>query len=157
MYSSPMSHRVKHEVRHKTQTKKYTCGPTCLEMLCDFYDISHDPEMLEELCGAGEKHGTNNEDLVQAARSLGVNAVARENATIDDIVDALHAGHPVVVNYFNPLSKLGHFGVVKGIENDVLILADPKNGDDFQLPVDEFSSLWHSHDKTIKGWMMHLV
>jgi len=152
-----MKRSVKHKVRHKEQKKKYTCGPACLEMLCDFYDISHDPEVLEELCRTTETRGTDNKDLVRAVGMLGGNVLAKENATINDLIDALHAGHPVVVNYFNPRSKVGHFGVIKGIEDDVLFFADPKNGDDYQLSVDEFSGLWHNNDRTINGWMMHLI
>jgi len=152
-----MKHRVTHKVRHKAQQKTFTCGPTCLEMLFDFYDIAHDPEKLEDLCRSSAEYGTHNHHLVEAAESLGAEVIVKEDAVIDDIIDVLNSGHPILVNYFNPVSKVGHFGIVKGLEDDVLLFADPKNGDDYQLSVEDFSGLWHNHDKTIRGWMMHLV
>ena len=147
---------MRHSVPHKSQAKTYTCGPTCLEMLLDFYGIPYDALALEELCGTCET-GTDNADLVAAAESLGAKVQAKESATIEDIVTALEGGHPVLVNYFNPLSRVGHFGVVKGIEDGALIFADPKNGDNYELTVGEFADAWHSHNKTIRGWMMYLV
>jgi hypothetical protein len=84
--------------------------------------------------------------------------VAKENASLQDIVDAIHRGHPVLVNYFNCKSGVGHFGVVKGVDKEqaALILADPKQGDDYPLTFDHFQQHWHNHTKTIHAWMMYI-
>lgn len=149
---------MRHPVPHKTQTTDYTCGPVCLEMLLDFYGVAYDHETLERLCGACPGKGTDNENLVHAAEHFGTRPIVKENASLEDIIDSIRGGHPVLVNYFNCRSGVGHFGVVKGVDikNEALLLADPKNGDDYPLTFIHFEQHWHNHTKTIHAWMMYM-
>lgn len=147
---------VSHEIAHKAQTKKYNCGPTSLAMLLDFYNIAHVEEDLENLCETSVMHGTHHASLVKAAQSLGARVVEKENASIADLQSALEMGHPVLVNYFNPLTRVGHFAIIKGFDDEMVIFADPKNGDNFKMSFQEFEDHWHNHTKTLRGWMMHL-
>ena len=148
---------VRHEVKHKAQNKKYNCGPTSLAMLLDFYNIPHVEDDLEALCETSPKYGTNHDGIVKAATSLGAKVVEKEQASIADIEKALKAGHPVLVNYFNPLTHVGHFAIIKGIDGQSVIFADPKNGDNFRLTFEAFENNWHNHNKTLLRWMMHLA
>ena len=149
---------MRHPVPHKTQTNRYNCGPTCLEMLLDYYEIPYESDRIEALCETAPQHGTENKKLVEAARELGVRPVVKENAALEDIIDTIKSGHPVLVNYFNCKSGVGHFGVVKGVdmERNALLLADPKQGDDYPLTFDHFQQHWHNHAKTIHAWMMYI-
>jgi len=149
---------MRHPVPHKTQTKKYNCGPTCLEMLFDFYGIAYEPASIEALCESAPHHGTDNKKLVEAAEELGTRPVVKENASLQDIIETIRSGHPVLVNYFNCKSGVGHFGVVKGVDmkERALLLADPKQGDDYRLTFDHFLEHWHNHTKTIHAWMMYI-
>ncbi len=148
---------MRHRVIHKTQSNTYNCGPTCLEMILDFYGIPYESEEIELLCETAPQRGTDNQKLVQAAERLGARVTVKENAQLADIVSVIESGHPVLVNYFNCKSGVGHFGVVKGVENEALILADPKNGDDYPLTFDHFQQHWHNHMKTIHAWMMYVA
>src|SRR3989344_3821503 len=109
---------VTHRVSHKQQEKDYDCGPTCLEMLLDFYGIPYDREQLDSLCEAQPARGTDNGKLVEAVRHYGAEPVVKENASLDDIIKTIKNGHPVLVNYFNCKSSVGHFGVVKGVDEE---------------------------------------
>src|SRR3989344_1357467 len=91
---------MKHAVPHKIQTNTYNCGPTCLEMLLDFYGIPYEHEEIDALCETAPQRGTENKKLVEAARELGVRPVVKENAALEDIIEAIRSGHPVLVNYF---------------------------------------------------------
>jgi ABC-type bacteriocin/lantibiotic exporter with double-glycine peptidase domain len=146
-----------HPVMHRAQIKKYDCGPTSLAMLLDFYGIAHVAEDLDALCETTAKHGTEHSGIVKAAQSLGAGVCVHENAQISDIEEVLEKGHPVLVNYFNPVTSVGHFAVIKGVDNGHVVMADPKNGDNFKLSLEAFDGLWHNHSKTLWHWMMHLV
>lgn len=149
---------MRHNVPHKEQSNTYNCGPTCLEMLFDFYGIPYEPDKINEMCECAPRAGTDHLKMIEAAQKCGANVEAKENATLDDILEALRSGHPVIVNYFNCKSGVGHFGVVKGVDEaqKALILADPKNGDDYMLTFDHFAKHWHNHAKTTHAWMMYL-
>lgn len=147
---------MKHPVQHKKQTSSYNCGPTCLEMLLDFYGIAYESEKIEMLCETAPRRGTDNQKLVEAAERHGARVVAKENAQLRDIIEVIESGHPVLVNYFNCRSGVGHFGVVKGVEAEALIFADPKQGDDYPLTFEHFQQHWHNHTKTIHAWMMYI-
>src|SRR3989344_4661399 len=147
---------MKHAVPHKIQTNTYNCGPTCLEMLLDFYGVPYESEKMEMLCECAPRHGTDNKKLVEVAEELGTKPVVKENASLEDIIETIRSGHPVLVNYFNCKSGVGHFGVVKGVDmqGEALLLADPKQGDDYRLSFGHFEQHWHNHAKTIHAWMM---
>ena len=149
---------MRHPVPHKIQSNTYNCGPICLEMLLDFHNLDYEAEVVEELCGALPGIGTENGKLANAVEHFGTKPVVKENASLDDIINSIKNGHPVLVNYFNCRSGVGHFGVVKGIDmkEQELLLADPKNGDDYRLTFGHFQQHWHDHTKTIHAWMMYI-
>ncbi len=149
---------MRHAVPHRTQSNTYNCGPTCLEMLLDFYGVSYDPAEMETICDATPGKGTDNDNLVRAIEAAGMQPTVKENASLEDIVETIKSGHPVLVNYFNCKSHVGHYAVIKGIDFDVgaLLLADPKQGDDYPLTFDHFQKHWHNHTKTIHAWMMYI-
>ena len=127
-------------------------------MLLDFYEIPYESEKIEMLCESAPRLGTDNQKLVQAAREFGMNPIVKENAALEDIIETIKSGHPVLVNYFNCKSGVGHFGVVKGVDTvqKAFLLADPKQGDDYPLTFDHFQQHWHNHTKTIHAWMMYI-
>src|SRR3989344_4570848 len=109
---------MRHDVPHKQQETDYDCGPVCLEMLLDFYGVSYDEEKLERICDAGPGRGTDNDNLVRAAEHFGTRPVVKENASLEDIIETILNGHPVLVNYFNCKSNVGHYAVVKGVQQE---------------------------------------
>lgn len=63
---------------------------------------------------------------------------------------------PPIVNYYNPVSSCGHYAVVQGYspEEEMLYLADPRNGEDYTLSFSEFRKLWHDEENTSRGWCL---
>jgi ABC-type bacteriocin/lantibiotic exporter with double-glycine peptidase domain len=123
-------------------------------MALDFFGKSYTHEAVVELCKTKPGRGTENHALVFAIVSHGLCAHTRQKSTLADIEQSLHPRGIIIVNYFNPVSQVGHFAVVQGIDESMIYLADPKNGSDYSLGRPEFESLWHNHTKTLEAWMV---
>lgn len=139
------------------QPDNFSCGPTCLAMVMDFFGKSYERDVLVELCKTKPGRGTENHALVFAIVSQGLCAHTFQNATLDDIRLYLHRKAAVIVNYFNPISHVGHFAVVQGIDDERIYLSDPKNGDGYNLSHEEFLSHWHNHARTLNAWMVMIA
>ena len=141
-------------IPHQMQPDNYSCGPTCLAMVLDFFGKDYERDDLLELCDTQPKKGTDNKALVAAAHAHGLCAHESENASLLNLKQHLHEKAAVIVNYFNPRSNVGHFAVVQGLDDTHVYLSDPKNGDGYSLHHDMFLSLWHNHTKTLEAWMV---
>ncbi len=123
-------------------------------MVLDFFGKSYERDCLLELCKTKPKKGTDNDALVEAAQSHGLCAHEEANATLACLKKHLHEKAAVIVNYFNPRSRVGHFAVVQGLDDMHVYLSDPKNGDGYSLSHEMFVTHWHNHTKTIDAWMV---
>jgi ABC-type bacteriocin/lantibiotic exporter with double-glycine peptidase domain len=125
-------------------------------MIFEHLGKEYSEEQMISLCHAMPKHGTSHEHLIEEVKREGFSCLHKNHGTIKDIIKLLDNGYPVIVNYMNPASQKGHYGLVVGYEDDnkVLILADPKNGDGYTLHWQEFMELWHNENNTSKGWFM---
>ncbi len=138
------------------QQDNYSCGPVCIEMLLLYYRIPFDVETIQNMCDAQPGKGTDNARMPLALQTYGLQAKVTYPADTTDIIAALQNNAPVIVNYLNPVSGVGHFAVVKGITEAHIIFADPKNGDGYELPIPQFIAAWHSSDGSIQKWMLHV-
>lgn len=144
-------------IPHQMQPDNFSCGPTCLAMVMDFFGKSYERDALVELCKTKPGRGTENHALVFAIVSQGLCAHTYQNASLDDIRTHLHHKAAIIVNYFNPVSRVGHFAVVQGVDDNHVYLSDPKNGDGYHLEHDMFISHWHNHTKTLDAWMVMIA
>jgi ABC-type bacteriocin/lantibiotic exporter with double-glycine peptidase domain len=148
---------MKIAIPHQLQPDNYTCGPTCLAMALDFFGRSYTRDEVVELCKTKPGRGTENHALVFAIVSHGLCAHTKQRATIHDIQNAFNESAVIIVNYFNPVSNVGHFAVVQGFDDTHIYLADPKNGENYTLTHSIFSTHWHNHTKTLEAWMVTIA
>lgn len=139
------------------QPDNYSCGPTCLAMVLDFFGRTYERDALVEQCKTKPGRGTDNHALVFAIVSHGLCAHTRQNATVEHIKEHLHDKAAIIINYFNPVSKVGHFAVVQGVDEKHIYLSDPKNGDGYHLSHETFTTHWHNHSKTLDAWMVTIA
>lgn len=125
-------------------------------MIFEHLGKDYSEEKMIRLCHAMPKEGTSHKHLIEEVAAEGFVHKEERNGTIEDIIRYIRDGYPVLVNYLNPLSRHGHYAVVDGFDENeqVLIFADPANGNDYTLHWDEFKSLWHDGDNASKGWML---
>jgi predicted double-glycine peptidase len=142
------------QLQHIAQPDDYTCGPASIAMVLQYMGQPVAYERITELCRAHPERGTENDHMVEAIEALGLVPTCITEGGIADLRNALNQDQPIIINYLNPRSGRGHFAVVIGLDDEHVILADPKNGHGFRLTQADLQSRWHNNDKTIFGWMM---
>lgn len=139
---------------HIKQPNNYSCGPICLEMVLAYFRIETNYDELTKLTKVHSVHGTDNDEMIKVLKFKGLAATEKTEADIADITEALDKGWPVIINYVNPESGIGHYAVIKGYSEDILTLADPKNGDNYTISFKKFLNHWSNSDGTVKRWML---
>lgn len=147
---------VKIRLHYFAQKDSFACGPASLRMIFKHLGVDMDEKRLEKLMDSKAGVGTSHHNLIEEVEREGFKHFDKKEGEVDEILKFLDDGYPVLVNYFNPLGKVGHFSVVVGydLKDEVLILADPANGNDYCLKFEEFKDLWHNSNNTLKGWFM---
>lgn len=143
-----------------SQSNNYTCGPTCIEMLLQYYDIDYKKKEVFDFCDAKPILGLDNSTLVDCLKFFTkTNIYENENTNINDFILFVKNKKLPIANFINPTSGVGHFAIFKDFKDSKFILADPNpnNGNDFELDLDYFKNHWHSNDKSIKKWMMFAI
>jgi predicted double-glycine peptidase len=143
------------------QATGYTCGTASLMSILSYFGwIGDDPnekDFAKEL-GTTWKNGTEPEQIVEAARKLGVSAVSKNHMTLDEVWLHVKRGEPVMVAYqayresnARPWSEHwndGHWSIVIGMDRDNVYLEDPSMlGKRGFIPRKEFEERWRDTDE----------
>ena len=79
------------------QITDYSCGASALRIVLSYWGRDVDEAELMELLHTNAEVGTNPEDIVNGARSLGFDAKLFENLTLDQLERLTADGTPVIV------------------------------------------------------------
>jgi predicted double-glycine peptidase len=119
------------------QITDYSCGASALRIVLSYWGKDLDEAELMELLHTNAEVGTNPENIVNGARSLGFDAQLFENLTLDQLERLTADGTPVIVlgqmwrserDLDRPLEDVwdnGHYVVVLGVDTDYVYLQDP--------------------------------
>lgn len=129
---------------------KMMCGPASLKIVTDYYGIRKTEKKLSKLCKANKIDGTAGENLLRAARAVGLSGKIHDNANFEVIRKWLGKGVPVVVDWFGPgksslpKSKMagGHYSVVCGLTSTHITLDDPGIARKRKIRRDKFMPVW---------------
>ena len=137
------------------QEGKSTCGPvTLLNILHLKGDFSRTEEELSQLCETKLNVGTSHENMVKAAKHLGLEVVEeKDGGTMQDVEQHIDNGNFVVINYFHAFSQNGHYGLVSEYEKIAFYLRDCSLGL-LRLRREYFKKYWHDQDRNSYGWFM---
>lgn len=124
------------------QDTHYTCGPTSLQMVLEFFGVRHGEKDLAILAKT-EHEGTAHGDLIMAVTRLGFHCYVNSGSDLSEIKHFLKLGFPVIVNYMEPSDDDGHYSVAVGYDKKTIILHDPWNGPYFTLKQEEFARRWY--------------
>ena len=113
-----------YDVTHYTTDKSTTCGPTCLQMLLNYYGITVDQKTLTEECGV-DVTGCSAADLMRVGRLHGLDMVAFQM----DAGELIRQDRPAIIWW-----KYSHWVVFAG-KNEAgdVVLCNPSMG---RYPID---------------------
>lgn len=139
------------------QETAWTCGPASLLNVLRAKGLQGPSEgELAAICETSRESGTDNDKLVAAARTVGLEVVTvKTNSTLEDIDRHLDAGNLVIVNYVHAFDSEGHFGVVVESDARALYLLDSSLGL-VRLKRGDLKSHWRNNDGTVHGWLLAL-
>lgn len=121
------------------------CGPQCLSIVCSYYGLHPDFEVLREMCGVS-KQGVSMFHLKQASEQLGFEARVL-SVTIDAIEKNLLFPCIAFVDG-------GHFIVIESFQKEKLNIADPAVGTEC-LTITDFKKRFYCGDDE-RGYVLEL-
>jgi len=122
-----------------TQLNNMDCGPTCLKMICSFYGIKQDVELIRDLC-CFSKTGVSLLALQHAAEKLGFESIG-----VKCKLEELNEMPLPCILHWNQ----GHYVVLYKIQkrgNDFVFFVSDPIGYRFSYSSKEFSNCWLSAD-----------
>jgi len=125
------------------------CGPASLKIVLNYFGADKTESELAGLMGKTDL-GTNAQGFVRAAKSLGFEAVVKNEGDFNDIKNWLDKKVPVIVNWFTrgradyPDSTVadGHYSVVAGLDEKNIYIQDPELGGLRTLKREDFKKVW---------------
>lgn len=139
------------------QEGQSNCGPAALLNVLHLKDdFSHNEEELAQLCGAKVGYGTTPENLVKAARKVGIEVVEeKSNASLEDIQRNIDEGAYVIILSAATFSGNSHYTCITQYDDQALYSRDSAYGF-LRLSTEYLEKLWHGvdHDasKGSKKW-----
>jgi hypothetical protein len=156
------------------QPNDWTCSASCYVMMFRTLvqaDISL--RQAVERCGAEPGVGAKNEKVVKAFELLGdryevvsgLSSESDENPSADDpglmeektaelanLKKLLKDGYLVMINFREPEEQIGHYGVLQGLNDRAIEIADPYYGQHSVLSLDQFDYRSGFSKPILHGW-----
>jgi len=151
------------------QISDYDCGASALQTVFAYYDVDTVAKELMNELGTNEKEGTSIIKMIEVAKGYGFN-VKYGSMDYDVLKKAVSKGFPVIVLVQAWAEKYitledwketwseGHYVVVIGFEDDIVIFEDPSSFKRTWMTKEEFLNRWHDEDYGTKlyNWGMIL-
>jgi len=139
------------------QDTDYTCSASALQGVLAYYGADRTEAMLAAELHATPADGAPPEAIVRVAREHGLDAIARDDSSVEDLAGELAARRPAIVDlqaWADPPRTQwsddwadGHYVVLVAIDGDTLVFEDPSlPGKRATLLAAELESRWHDED-----------
>ncbi len=140
---------------HKQETDVY-CAPAIVQMILDTYGIEAGQSELADSMET-DSHGTPILALQNCLIEQGFTSKLKNNASWEDLEDALGAGNMVVVGYVEHEEVVGHYALIETVLNVEIILADPWHGAHYRIRREDFERNWKDDEDGAYGERMMLA
>ncbi|MEM3113400.1 MAG: cysteine peptidase family C39 domain-containing protein [Candidatus Pacearchaeota archaeon] len=145
------------KLKYYSQDRTYTCGPTCLKMVFEFFGKKIREGKLVKLTKT-KKSGTSHRNMIKVSRRHGFYCYVHNDASLNQVRHFIDLKLPVIVNFTEPDGNEGHYAVVIGYKHGKIIMNDPWNGKNFKMNSSEFKRRWYDYHKHHKytNWLLVL-
>ena len=140
--------------KKRRQKTDYTCGIASLSIAFSAFGEDYEEKELLRVTKVSEEYGSEEKDMVKAARLLGFKVCSKKNSNMKEIKEAPNYEKPVIVLYL--AWGDAHYSVIVGMTRTHLLLADPyKKGCVRQIRKDIFLKRWKPEKLPhVQKWMM---
>ena len=120
------------------------CGPAALAMVLGFYGVNKTLAELTKLTNckpAQQRAGTSAQDLVKAARAVGLTGQVKDFATVADLrYHVAEKKQPVIISWFSHYDS--HFSVVVRVTDEHIYFLDPEYKTPRRMTLRRFLKVW---------------
>lgn len=143
-------------VSHHRQINSWSCGPSALKIVLDYYKEKRDVKNLIKELNCSEKDGTLHRDFIKFLKKNKYSFIEKKNASLVDIEEFLQQAIPVIVDY--QAHHGGHFSVIIGRTENKFLLSDPSCDKKYKwINKKDFEKRWFEEDEPgtiIKRWLL---
>lgn len=145
------------KLRIARQTYDFDCGAAALQVVMEYYGVGiRNDKLRREL--KTDVNGTDYVNMIAVAEKYGFKVFAAKNVTLEQLKCFVDEGYPVIVavqawaERYMTLAEWrkdyddGHYVVVIGHQDNVIIFEDPSSWRRTWLTEREFLARWHDKD-----------
>lgn len=150
------------------QTFDYDCGAKALQLVMAYYGIEkREDDLIKDL--KSDKDGTPIENMIDVAQKNGFKVVARSGVSLETLKQYIDNGIPVIVllqawaerymtleDWENDWDD-GHYAIVIGRQDNIIIFEDPSSFRRTWLKEEEFLARWHDVNPRTKEEFDHFA
>jgi ABC-type bacteriocin/lantibiotic exporter with double-glycine peptidase domain len=140
----------------KQETDVY-CGPTIVQMILAAHGIELTQHEIAVALGTTEEAGTMADSIQRYFATHGFAVTCTNEAQLSDVESVIAAGRYVVVGYVEPTEDVPHYGIVKEITAQDIIIIDPWNGADHIMAREIFEERWRDDSAAAYGNRMMMA
>lgn len=135
------------------QETSYTCGAAALRMVLASLGINKTEKQVAKILGTNKRSGTLHDDFFKVAEHLKLKYIVERRSSVQDLKKLQEENYRIIINYLLPVSKIGHYAVVREVGNRYIHLLDPLIGPDQIYPLKFFIKNWKSgFEKDYSRW-----
>jgi ABC-type bacteriocin/lantibiotic exporter with double-glycine peptidase domain len=138
------------------QIDDYDCGVSSAQAILAYYGFDFRENQLLDFLDVSKENGTTVESLLRLYKKVGLQVVARNGLTIDNLKVCIDKGYPVqlLVQAWaeDPLTvdwtkeENGHYVVAVGYTGDTIVFEDPSTFGRAILTREALMERWHCRD-----------
>ena len=127
------------------QQSSWTCGPASLRMVLASFGIKISEAQLAKALKTNRIQGTAESALPLVAKQHKLTYHLGRDGTFAQLQKFLKQRYQIIVSYYIPEEKTGHFSVLKRISKNTVYFLDPWYGPKHKLSKKSFLKVWKNN------------